>query len=73
MLTSIIVIALVATTILFALIKNGLRVCNFCAGFWICVLLSIGFGFIHEFEWHLVIYPFASGAITGALNKYLWT
>lgn len=73
MLTSIIIIALVATTVLFALIKNGLRVCNFCAGFWICVLLSIVWGYLFGFSHEILIYPFASGAITGVLNKYLWT
>jgi hypothetical protein len=72
MLSNIIIIGLIALTLLFALVKNGWRKCQYCTGFWICVLLTISFGFINGFELSLIVYPFAGGAITGIGNAILY-
>jgi uncharacterized membrane protein len=73
MLTSIIIIALVAVSLLFFLVKNGWKLCHYCTGFWICALLTALYGFGHGWNWHLIAYPLASAAITGSINKFLHT
>lgn len=72
MLDYIILIALVAYTVKFAIQQNiRFKFCDFCFGFWICVCLTIGFGYFFGFERQLMIYPFASAPIVALVNRFL--
>lgn len=74
MLDSIIIIALISVTLIFVIKKHKVfrQFCEFCAGFWIAVVLTLFFGYWHGWDFSLIIYPFASAAITSLINRFIW-
>jgi len=74
MLDNIIIIALISVTLIFVIKKHKLlrQFCEFCAGFWIAVVLTTFFGYWSGFSFSLIVYPFASAAITSLINRFIW-
>lgn len=74
MLTDIIIIAFISVTLLFVIKRHSTAsFCEFCAGFWIGVLLTAILGLVTFYDYELIIYPFASASITSIVHKYIWT
>lgn len=64
-----IVIGAIAFSLLTVLILNGYQRCQFCAGFWISVILTIVYGVLFGFTFYLIPLPFCAVAFTHFINK----
>gem|GEM_PF-3341609 len=64
-----VIIGLIAFSLLTVMIINGYKRCQFCAGFWICCLLSLVYGFFYGFGYPLIVLPFSAVAICSFINK----
>lgn len=68
-LTLSVIVGLIAFSLLTVLILNGYQKCQFCAGFWICVVLAVVYGLFYGFGYTLIPLPFAAVAVCSFINK----
>jgi len=64
-----IIIGAIAFTLLTVMVLNGYTRCQFCAGFWICLILTIVYGLLFGFSYPLIAIPFCAVAFTHFINK----
>lgn len=64
-----VIIGLISFSLLTVLVLNGYQRCQFCAGFWISVILTIVYGVLFGFGYILIPLPFAAVSITHFINK----